>query len=263
MIIYKGAEIKKFKNINIFQIGAGGTGSYTFPLLYKYICSYSKLNSKFTFRYKIIDFDIVEPKNVDRQNFLTSDIDRLKSEVLVNRYMHPNALYPNITLSYSDADICNDFILSSFLTCNAKDAFILVLGCVDNVDTRLIINETLSKMSQSDPEENYYRIIYIDSGNTINTGQLHVVKYNDSKDSENFINIFDNDETRALDEIVPTCSENGDQSIFANVRASDLLYTVASETVLHQSTGIKKIEFSRYMLNVSMDTNYQIEKGLI
>lgn len=252
-----------YKNINIFQIGAGGTGGYLFPTLLKYIYSYAHLNPDKNFRYKLIDYDTVELKNIDRQNFLSSDIGQLKSEVLVNRYKRDYIFYPNVEVSYLDIEVCSNYVLSSYLAGNANDSLILVLGCVDNIDSRLIINETLYNMAQADTCEKYYKIIYLDSGNSINTGQVRVNTYKTRDDYESFINAFDNEKARAMDEITPTCSENGDQSIFANVRASDLLYTVASEIILHQKTGIRKVEFSRYMLSVDMDTNYQLEKGLM
>lgn len=67
----------------IVVFGTGGTGSRLVPLLSQFIktCNWV-LDPQIT----IIDFDVVEEKNLARQNFILTDVGKNKAQVLANRY---------------------------------------------------------------------------------------------------------------------------------------------------------------------------------
>lgn len=74
----------------IFLIGCGGTGSRLVPLLVQFIASITKnksprgwLDNPTIF---IVDDDVVETKNLARQNFIAADVGKHKAAVLANRY---------------------------------------------------------------------------------------------------------------------------------------------------------------------------------
>ena len=74
----------------IFLIGCGGTGSRLVPLLVQFIASITKnksprgwLDNPTIF---IVDDDVVETKNLARQNFIAADVGKSKAAVLANRY---------------------------------------------------------------------------------------------------------------------------------------------------------------------------------
>ena len=68
--------------VKIIVLGAGGTGGYLIPHLYRIAFA----NEQRKYRIIICDGDIAEPKNLVRQNFLEQDIGRNKAAVLAERY---------------------------------------------------------------------------------------------------------------------------------------------------------------------------------
>ena len=67
--------------VKIVVIGAGGTGGYVIPHLYR--LGYA---SHRYVRIIVCDGDVVEEKNLIRQNFVQQDIGRNKAQVQAERY---------------------------------------------------------------------------------------------------------------------------------------------------------------------------------
>lgn len=63
--------------------GVGGTGSRIVPALAQLM---SKMPTLINPEMILVDFDVVEPKNLDRQNFASSDVGKNKAEALAARY---------------------------------------------------------------------------------------------------------------------------------------------------------------------------------
>ena len=67
--------------VSVLIIGAGGTGGYIIPHLYR--IAYA---TKRKYRIVIADGDIVEKKNLIRQNFSNYDVGSNKAEAMAERY---------------------------------------------------------------------------------------------------------------------------------------------------------------------------------
>ena len=67
--------------VKITMLGAGGTGGYIAPHLYRLLHTLDR-----SVEVTIADGDIVEEKNLVRQNFVASDLGRNKAQVLAERY---------------------------------------------------------------------------------------------------------------------------------------------------------------------------------
>ena len=67
--------------VKIVMLGAGGTGGYIAPYLYRLLHMLDRPT-----RFVICDGDIVEPKNLDRQNFVPADVGENKARILAERY---------------------------------------------------------------------------------------------------------------------------------------------------------------------------------
>ena len=67
--------------VKIVVIGAGGTGGYVIPHLYRIAYASGR-----PCRIIIADGDIVEQKNLIRQNFAECDIGENKAQVMAERY---------------------------------------------------------------------------------------------------------------------------------------------------------------------------------
>ena len=87
------------KKSTVYIFGAGGTTSWFLPKLLKiYNDAFNKVPEK---RYRLnivlIDADVVETKNLIRQNFISEDIGQNKAKVLAERYSN---LYRDIEVSF-------------------------------------------------------------------------------------------------------------------------------------------------------------------
>ena len=74
-------NVTEYNGFKIILIGAGGTGGYIAPHLYRIAFA-----SGCTARIIIADGDIVEEKNLIRQNFAACDIGKNKAQVMAERY---------------------------------------------------------------------------------------------------------------------------------------------------------------------------------
>ena len=67
--------------VKVVMLGAGGTGGYVAPYVFRLLHMLGR-----PARFIICDGDIVEPKNLDRQNFVPADLGENKARVLAERY---------------------------------------------------------------------------------------------------------------------------------------------------------------------------------
>ena len=67
--------------VKIVMLGAGGTGGHIAPHLYRLLYALDR-----PVRFIICDGDIVEQKNLVRQNFIPADLGENKAQVLAERY---------------------------------------------------------------------------------------------------------------------------------------------------------------------------------
>lgn len=76
---------RKFESIisTVVVIGCGGTGSRAIPLMVQILKNSPRALAP---RLVLIDDDVVEHKNLARQNFINQDVGRSKAEVLAERY---------------------------------------------------------------------------------------------------------------------------------------------------------------------------------
>lgn len=89
------------KKSKVFIFGGGGTTSWFLPKLLKiYNDAFNKVPSlAYKLEIVIIDADIIETKNIIRQNFISEDVGFNKAQVLADRY---SELYDNIKVTFVD-----------------------------------------------------------------------------------------------------------------------------------------------------------------
>ena len=146
--------------VQVLIIGAGGTGGYVIPHLYRIAFASNRPCSVI-----IADGDIVERKNLIRQNFAECDIGENKAVVMAERY----AEVFGIETEYIPHYIENEAQLYDLLyiprpsfSIEPKPISILI-GAVDNNRSRVMCHNVFQKLED---------IIYIDSGNGDYTGQV-------------------------------------------------------------------------------------------
>ncbi len=151
-------RLAKNRPVTIVIIGAGGTGGYVIPHLYRIAFTSGR-----PCRVIIADGDIVERKNLIRQNFAECDIGENKAEVMAERYSEVFGI---------ETEYIPDFIESEEQLCDLLDVrgrwnepkpIGILIGAVDNNRSRVMCHNVFQKLDD---------IIYIDAGNGEYTGQV-------------------------------------------------------------------------------------------
>lgn len=151
-------------------IGAGGTGGRLVPLLAQFIKTIAWIQNPRIF---LIDHDIVEEKNLIRQNFIRPDINRPKAVVLAERYSKAFdiTIIPVVkqvgkeTLTLSEVTHAELGLVKTSLS-NLTNAVIIL--CVDSAEARrAILNNLLTT-------NNSKNLLVIDSGNENDFGQVQI-----------------------------------------------------------------------------------------
>lgn len=173
---------------NIIQVGTGGTGGHVTHFLAPYIKTRQDTS------YLLVDGDVVEEKNIARQNFTCTDVGKYKSQVIGERY----------NVSYITEFINEEMLIN----CLDTIQYNVILGCVDRVDVRLMIDRVLKLKKKT------HHSVYIDGGNTNKNAQVVIYDYSIQKGidiTSYFEGVQDEDLKTA------SCSEMGDQTIQANM----------------------------------------------
>ena len=147
--------------VKIIVLGAGGTGGYVIPHLYRIAFA-----SKRQVRIIICDGDIVEDKNLVRQNFAECDVGDNKAQLLAERYASvfgiETEFIPNFVEDERELRNLLYMPYNKFFTQAVKPIPILI-GAVDNNRSRIMCHHVFESMED---------LIYIDAGNGEYTGQV-------------------------------------------------------------------------------------------
>ena len=150
--------------VKIVQLGAGGTGGHTAPHLYRLLYSLER-----PARLILCDGDIVEAKNLVRQNFSPADLGENKARVLAERYASVFGMVAEYVPSFiEDLDtlmalITPDEWKPEEYSSERIPEMVILLGCVDNNRSRQLCHQAFYQSKD---------LIYIDSGNGEFSGQV-------------------------------------------------------------------------------------------
>lgn len=204
--------------IEISIIGAGGTGGYLIRDLCRFIYSLEKriIVGQPKVSVVIYDGDIVEDKNILRQNYLPNDIGELKASVMATR--HTRAFGTDISFvprMFEHYDI------------HPKGKQIIV-GCVDNNAARREMHTLFSKSASFYSSDLYW----IDAGNEKKTGQVIVGNRVLQSVTEIFPEIL-SAESDSQEQV--SCAERmlqDEQNMFVNLTAANLILNYIKSIIL-------------------------------
>jgi len=235
-------------SVKIVILGAGGTGGYLLPHLYR-IAYAAKKN----IRIIVCDGDIVKEKNLIRQNFIEQDIGQNKAKVLAERY----ASAFGMKTEYLSEFIEKADKLYRLLKPDSEKQIVVLIGAVDNHKSRKICHEAFCRSKN---------LIYIDSGNGLQTGQVVCgIRKNGQTvfppAAEMFPDILQNEQ----DDLFPSelsCAEqsvSSPQSIAANITAAAAVVSFVYDLLVTGSLKTKYVTFSSRLINMRAelsDTEY-------
>lgn len=144
----------------VIVVGCGGNGGYLIPLIARYIAT-SPSEFIRDIELVLIDGDVVEEKNILRQNFVQSDIGNKKSETLADRC--------NMAFGMNIRAIPNH-LNSGVLDREWANYGTLVIGCVDRHEVRHLISQKIERHYAG--YNSGYSAFYIDVGNELTAGHL-------------------------------------------------------------------------------------------
>jgi molybdopterin/thiamine biosynthesis adenylyltransferase len=115
----------------------------------------------------IADGDVIEEKNIRRQNFVMGDVGRNKAEVMQERYSVAYGLEIGCCDSYVSSPEHLQQIATSAMTGPYGNIIPVFIGCVDNNATRSLVAQTMDQLRSKG-----VRAFWLDGGNEEFSGQL-------------------------------------------------------------------------------------------
>lgn len=147
-------QISAIENPVIHIVGAGGTGGFAFTNL-------TRLLAGTNIPIHLYDGDIVEPKNLKRQQFSQTDVGVNKAAALMENATNTIlSVSPVTSHPYYITDV-DDFVADILV--ETGDGTPIIISAVDNVSTRKLINKALNELPT---------YVAIDSGNNNQGGQV-------------------------------------------------------------------------------------------
>ena len=152
-------KFSKAAPVAIAMLGAGGTGGHAAPNVYRLLHSLRR-PSAFT----VCDGDLVERKNLVRQNFVEADLGRNKAQVIAKRYARAFGTEASYLPEFVESREALERLFRGGLRGENRDGRLnILLGCVDNNRSRRVCHEAFMAADN---------LVYIDAGNGESTGQV-------------------------------------------------------------------------------------------
>ena len=166
-----GVRFAQNRPAKIVMLGAGGTGGHISPHLYHLLYALGHRECRFL----IVGGDLVEKKNLVRQNFIEADLGENKAKVLAERYSSVFGLEAEYIPSYieSEEELKKLVTPRVWKTSQYYSAgkwhdktiteLVILIGAVDNNKSRSLCHRVFYQTDN---------LVYIDSGNGEYTGQV-------------------------------------------------------------------------------------------
>ncbi len=236
--------------VKVVMLGAGGTGGHIAPHLYRLLYALDR-----PVRFIICDGDVVEKKNLIRQNFIPADLGENKAKVLAERYSTVFGIETEYVPSFVETEehlkelLTPDYFqipLAEQHLSEQVEEMIILIGAVDNNKSRQLCHRIFQQAKE---------LIYIDSGNGEYTGQVVCGVRKAFKTYYPPIGTVYPDVLEDTDKF-PTelsCAEasvSAPQSIAANITAATAVVDVIYNILALGDSSVRQATFSTRMVNV-------------
>ena len=228
--------------VKIVMLGAGGTGGHIAPNIYRLLYALERPT-----RFIICDGDVVERKNLVRQNFSEADLGRNKACVLAERYSHVFGMETEYVPNYIERlDVLTELIQPLDWKRDQYDwktvkEMVILIGAVDNNKSRQLCHQAFSRSQE---------LIYIDSGNGEFTGQVVCGVRRNGHTVQRPVGSAFPELLRDRGDKFPTelscaeASQSDPQSIAANITAATAVVTMVYNILAHGECTARQTDFS-------------------
>ena len=228
--------------VKIVMLGAGGTGGHIAPHIYRLLYALDR-----PARFIICDGDIVEQKNLVRQNFSEADLGRNKARVLAERYSRVFGIETEYVPNFVETvDALMELIRpldwkrDQYEWKTVKEMVVLI-GAVDNNRSRQVCHKAFSQSKE---------LIYIDSGNGEFSGQVVCGVRRNGRTVQKPVGSVYPELMRDKGDKFPTelsCAEaaqSDPQSMAANITAATAVVDMVYNILTHGESTVRQADFS-------------------
>ena len=237
----------KERPVKIVMIGAGGTGGHIAPHLYRLLYALER-----PVKFIVCDGDIVEEKNLVRQNFTEADLGLNKARVVAERYSSVFGLETSYVPDFIESaekleELTKpDVLRVSEYSGKTVTELVILIGAVDNNRSRQLCHEVFLKAEN---------LVYIDSGNGEYTGQVVCGIRRNRKTYYKPVGALYPDLAQP-DDLFPSevscadASVSAPQTIVANLMAATAVVTMIYNILVVGSSTVQQATFSTKTVNI-------------
>ena len=228
--------------VKIVMLGAGGTGGHIAPHIYRLLYALDR-----PARFIICDGDIVERKNLVRQNFSEADLGRNKARVLAERYSRVFGIETEYVPNFVETvgalmELIRplDWKRDQYEWKTVKEMVVLI-GAVDNNRSRQVCHKAFSQSKE---------LVYIDSGNGEFSGQVVCGVRRNGRTVQKPVGSVYPELMRDKGDKFPTelsCAEaaqSDPQSMAANITAATAVVDMVYNILTHGESTVRQTDFS-------------------
>ncbi len=210
----------------IFVVGLGGTGGLLVPKLAKILQGVNNIDLW------LMDGDIVKKSNVQRQPYQEFNLNEKKAIALSRK------VASNYNLNVYDF---SDYLMGSEILSIAQSysyTKTLILGCVDNHSTRMILENEHININNS---------FYVDSANGLNDGSIFITSSSHGEilgtlRSEVYPEIKTTDDHPSNTCGAEIAKGNTQQFVINDIMANSIAYIVNECLAKGEQTGVVKVD---------------------
>ncbi len=242
------------KPVKIIMLGAGGTGGHVAPHLYRLLHTLER-----PVKIIIADGDIVEQKNLVRQNFISSDLGKNKAQVLAERYATAfgmETLYvPEFIESIDKLTelIQPEIYQPSPYSYQRLEGLSILIGAVDNNKSRKLCHQVFTQTDN---------LIYIDSGNGEFTGQVICGIRRKGRTyykpiGDTYPDILDDTDKFPTELSCAEAAVSAPQSIVANIMAATAIISYLYNILILGNIETRSVTFSTKTVNLKPNITHK------